>query len=123
MKYVADDGTEFKTEKECLEYESYVADIESSFIMYGSKFNKLSPKDYEYCRYVNVLGRATEVGEFLYKQYGLGVYRNTIVKEGIYIYDDGNFKSIRELFNYHCEEAQRFREIEQQLWLSFRESD
>jgi len=116
MRYVADDGTEFETEKECLEYESSVADIESSFIMYGEKLNKLSSKDYEYCHYVNVLRRATDVGEYLYQQYGLGMNRNNITKNDIYMYDDdGSFKSVSEMFRYHCEQAQKFQRIKKKL--------
>ena len=36
MRYVADDGTEFDTEKECLEYENDILDIEKSFIIFFS---------------------------------------------------------------------------------------
>ena len=116
MKYVADDGTEFETEKECLEHESLIADIESSFIMYDERLNKLSPENYESCHYVCVLRRALDVSEYLYSQYGLGMYREDMAKDGIYIYDDdGCFKSVSELFRYHCEQAKKFQRIKKKL--------
>ena len=116
MRYVADNGTEFETEKECLEYESLIADIESSFIIYNDKFDKLSPEDYDKCYYLSILRRATDVSEYLYKQYGLGMNRDNITKDDIYVYDDdGNFKSISELFHYHCEQAEKFQKIKKKL--------
>ena len=116
MKYVAYDGTEFESEKECLEYESLITDIESSFIMYDKSFNKLSSDDYAFCYYVNVLRRASEVGEYLYQQYGLGMNCDDITEDDIYIYDDdGYFKSVSELFRYHCEQAKRFQRIKRKL--------
>lgn len=116
MRYVADDGTEFETEKECLEHECLLADIESSFIMYDERFNKLSSENYESCHYVSVLRRALDVSEYLYSQYGLGMYRDDITEDGFYIYDDnGCFKSVSELFRYHCEQAKRFQRIKKKL--------
>ncbi len=116
MRYVADDGTEFETEKECKEYECLLADIESSFIMYDERFNKLSSENYESCHYVSVLRRASDVSEYLYNQYGLGMSRDDITEDGFYIYDDdGCFKSVNELFRYHCEQAKRFQRIKKKL--------
>lgn len=116
MKYVADDGTEFKTEKECLEHECLLAYIESSFIMYDERFNKLSSENYESCHYVSVLRRALDVSEYLYNQYGFGMSRDDITEDGFYIYDDdGCFKSVNELFRYHCEQAKRFQRIKKKL--------
>lgn len=116
MRYVADDGTEFETEKECLEHECLLADIESSFIMYDERFNKLSSENYESCHYVSVLRRALDVSEYLYNQYGFGMYRDDMTEDGFYIYDDdGCFKSVSELFRYHCEQAKRFQRIKKKL--------
>lgn len=116
MKYVADDGTEFETEKECLEYESLITDIESSFIMYDERFNKLSSENYEFCHYVSVLRKASDVSEYLYNQYGFGMHRDDMAKDDFYIYDDdGCFKSVSELFRYHCEQAKRFQRIKRKL--------
>ena len=116
MRYVADDGTEFDTEKECLEYESLIADIENSFIMYDERLNKLSPENYESCHYVCVLRKALDVSEYLYNQYGLGMNRDDITNNGVYMYDDdGRFKSVSELFRYHCEQAERFQMIKKKL--------
>lgn len=116
MRYVADDGTEFETEKECMEYECLLADIESSFIIYDERFNKLSSENYESCHYVSVLRRALDVSEYLYSQYGLGMCHDDITEDGFYIYDDdGCFKSVSELFRYHCEQAKRFQRIKKKL--------
>ena len=116
MRYVADDGAEFETEKECLEHECLLADIESSFIMYDERFNKLSSENYESCHYVSVLRRALDVSEYLYNQYGFGMHRDDITEDGFYIYDDdGCFKSVSELFRYHCEQAKRFQRIKKKL--------
>ena len=119
MKYVADDGTEFETEKECLEHECLLADIESSFIMYDEDLNKLSSEDYDDCYYVHVLRRATDVGNYLYSQYGIGVERTDIAKEGIYYYDnDGRFRSVDGLFRYHQAQALKFQQIKEKLFAS-----
>ena len=116
MRYVADDGTEFETEKECLEHECLLADIESSFIMYDEKFDKLSSNEADRCFYVNVLRRATDVADYLYRHYGLGMNRDDIDKEGIYLYnDDGRFQLVDELFCYHCEQARRLQRIRKKL--------
>jgi hypothetical protein len=116
VRYVADDGTEFESEKECLEYESEQADIESSFILYDEKLEKLSPENADCCFYVNVLRRAADVANYLYNQYGLGMNRDDISKEGSYLYnDDGRFQLIDDLFCYHCEQARRFQRIRKKL--------
>jgi len=116
MRYVADDGIEFETEKECLEHECLLADIESSFIMYDERFNKLSSENYESCHYVSVLRRALDVGKYLYNQYGIGMNPDDMTEDGFYIYDDdGCFKSVSELFRYHCEQAKRFQRIKKKL--------
>ena len=117
MRYVADDGITFDTEQECLEHESLIADIESSFIMYDEDLNKLSSEeDYVGCYYVHVLRRAADVGDYLYSQYGIGVEPTDIAKEGIYYYDnDGRFRSVDALFYYHCEQAEKFRKIKEKL--------
>ena len=116
MKYVADDGTEFETEKECLEHECLLADIESSFIMYDENLNKLSSEDYDDCYYINVIRRANDVGDYLYNHYGIGVERTDIAKEGIYYYDnDGRFRSVDALFCYHCEQARKFQRVRKKL--------
>lgn len=115
MRYVADDGTEFETEKECLEHECLLADIESSFIMYDERFNKLSSENYKSCHYVSVLRRALDVSEYLYNQYGFGMC-DDMTEDGFYIYDDdGCFKSVSKLFCYHCEQAKRFQRIKKKL--------
>ncbi len=44
--YVADDGTEFDTEKECYEYEHRYDDIvESGVVFFDSKHNRMSSND------------------------------------------------------------------------------
>ena len=124
MKYVADDGTEFESEKECLEYKNAQADIESSFIMYDEKLNKLSSNEAYRCFYVNILRRATDVADYFYNHYGLGMNRDDIDKEGIYLYnDDGRFQLVDELFCYHCEQARRLQRIRKKLLVLFNRED
>lgn len=119
MRYVADDGTEFETEKECLEHECLLADIESSFIMYDKDLDRLSLKDYEDCYYVHVLRRAKDVGDYLYNHYGLGVDRDDITKDDLYYYDDdGRFRSVNSLFRYHQAQARKFQQIIEKLLVS-----
>ena len=114
MRYVADDGTEFETEKECLEYERSIADIENSFIVYDAQLNKVNNIDY--CYYVDILRRPKDVAEYLYNQYGLGMSTDDISKEGIYLYnEDGVFKNVDELFRYHCEQARRLQRVRKRL--------
>lgn len=114
MRYVADDGTEFETEKECLEHESSIADIENSFIIYDKKLNEADNIDY--CYYINVLRRADDVANYLYNQYGLGMERDDINKEGIYLYDDnGRFKYVDDLFRYYCEQARKLQRVRKRL--------
>ena len=119
MRYVADDGVEFETEKECLEHECLLADIESSFIMYDEDLNKLPLKDCEDCWYVHVLRRATDVGDYLYSNLGLGVDCNDITKDDLYYYDnDGRFRSVNSLFCYHQAQARKFQQIREKLLAS-----
>lgn len=116
MRYVADDGTEFDNEKECLEYESLQFDIENSFILYDEKLDKLSSDEADRCLYVNVLRRAADVADYLYNHYGLGMNHDDIDKEGIYLYnDDGRFQLVDELFCYYCEQARRLQRIRKKL--------
>ena len=122
MRYVADDGTEFTTEKECLEYESSIADIENSFIIYDAQLNKVDNIDY--CYYVNILKRPKDVAEYLYNQYGIGMSVDDIGKEGLYLYnEDGRFKNVDELRRYHCEQALRLQRVRKKLLVSTGKED
>lgn len=114
MKYVAEDGTEFTTEKECLDYENSIADIENSYIIYDAQLNRV--RNIDYCYYLAILKRPRDVAEYLYNQYGLGMSIDDIDKEGIYLYnEDGRFKGVDELFRYHCEQARRLQRVRKKL--------
>ena len=105
MRYVADDGTEFDTEKECLEYEKDYDDIRlNSFVLYDKKGNKL-PLDqddsFDMFEYILILKRAKDVSCYLDYSYGM-INFNDITKEGLYWYDDeGRFRYVDDLIKFH----------------------
>ena len=45
MRYVADDGMEFDTEQECLDYEREQMKIKENFVLYDKDFNKIDIND------------------------------------------------------------------------------
>lgn len=80
MKYVANDGTEFTTEKECVEYEKKLEDVTKCFITYDSELNTTSISD---AVFMNVLSNSEGVCKYLgdrnYVSEGLN-------KPGVYIW-------------------------------------
>lgn len=81
MKYVADDGTEFTTEKECVEYEKKFEDfVTKCFIPYDSELNTTSISD---AVFIHVLSNSEGVCKYLedhnYVSEGLD-------KPGVYIW-------------------------------------
>ena len=110
MKYVADDGTEFDTEKECLEYENDILDIEKSFIIFNDKLDKVKSESADYCYYLNVLKRCVDVSEYLYSHYGLGMESDDINRCGIYLYDDnGRFRYVNDLIDDYSEKVEKLK--------------
>lgn len=110
MRYVADDGTEFDNEKECLEYENDILDIEKSFIIFNDKFDRVKPENADYCYYLNVLKRCVDVSEYLYSHYGLGMEPDDINRCGIYLYDDnGRFRYVNDLIDNYSEKVKQLK--------------
>ena len=87
MRYVADDGTEFETEKECMEYEQELDKIHSSMIMFDENFDKIDVANaccLSNACYLYVKGNAEKVESYLQEQFGFG---EGIYKFGMYIVD------------------------------------
>ena len=87
MHYVADDGTEFETEKECREYEQEFYKIHSSMIMFDENFDKIDVVTaccLSNAYYLCVKDNAEKVDSYLEEQFGFG---EGIYKSGMYIAD------------------------------------
>lgn len=87
MRYVADDGTEFETEKECREYEQEFYKVHSSMIMFDENFDKIDVATtccLSNAYYLCVKDNAEKVGSYLEEQFGFG---EGIYKSGMYIVD------------------------------------
>lgn len=85
MKYVANDGTEFTTEQECLEYEKKLEDISYSFILFNKQLKVTSVENYNDAEYIYILQDVKTVIEYLSVTYGWCI--EGIVGEGIYVYN------------------------------------
>lgn len=88
MRYVADDGTEFETERECREYEQGLDKIHSSMIMFDENFDKIDVANACHLSnacYLYVKGNAEKVGLYLEEWFGFG---EGIYKSGMYIVDE-----------------------------------
>lgn len=123
MCYVADDGTEFDNEKECLEYESHINDIKKCFILYGEKLNKLTEDSFESVYYLHILERPTEVANYLYEEYGLGFNTDVLDRIGIYYYDNaGLWKYVDSMIEDYTNRINELKSIAAQITeLSFEE--
>lgn len=87
MRYVADDGTEFETERECREYEQGLDKIHSSMTMFDENFDKIDVATaccLSNACYLYVKGNAEKVKTYLEEQFGFG---EGIYKSGMYIAD------------------------------------
>ena len=88
MRYVADDGTEFETERECREYEQGLDKIHSSMIMLDENFDEIDVANACHLSnacYLYVKGNAEKVGLYLEEWFGFG---EGIYKSGMYIVDE-----------------------------------
>lgn len=123
MRYVADDGTEFTNEKECLEYEEHINDIKKCFILYGENLNKLTDNSADSVYYLHILERPTEVANYLYEEYGLGFNYDVLDKIGIYYYDnDGLWKYVDSIIEDYTNRINELKFIATQITkLSFEE--
>ena len=116
MRYVADDGTEFDNEKECLEYESYLNDIKKCFVLYGEKLNKLTDDSSESVYYLHILEKPVEVANYLYEEYGLGFNYDVLDKIGIYYYDnDGLWKYVDSMIEDYTNKINELKSIATQI--------
>ena len=99
MKYVADDGTEFTTEQECLSYENRMAEIEHNFILFDAAMKRISPNS-EDCEYIYILAKPEEVVQYLRDRFGFYGLED-ITKIGLYFYhcSDYSFKSFDSTIN------------------------
>lgn len=101
MKYVADDGTEFTTEQECLSYENRISELKGSFIMLD--VNLIQLNSFTICdpEYIYIIKQPEEVADYLYSQYGLNGIKEAVAEfgAGLYFYDwdDYNFQSIDKM--------------------------
>lgn len=94
MRYVADDGTEFETEKECREYEQEINTLLGYFTLYDGQYRKISTTTDEFANsyfsnveYLSILSHADAVKEYFRTQYGIDTGING---DGIYwLNDDG----------------------------------
>lgn len=123
MRYVADDGTEFNTEKECLEYESHLNNIKRCFVLYGEKLNKLTDDSSESVYYLHILEKPVEVATYLYEEYGLGFNVEVVDAIGIYYYDnDGLWKYVDDMIKDYTNKIKELKSIATQITkLSFEE--
>lgn len=123
MRFVADDGTEFDNEKECLEYEGHINDIKKCFVLYGEKLNKLTNDSFESVYYLHILEKPTEVATYLYDEYGLGFNIEAVDRIGIYYYDDnGLWKYVDDVIKDYTNRINELKSIATQITkLSFEE--
>ena len=116
MRYVADDGTEFDNEKECLEYESHINDIKKCFVLYGEKLNKLTNDSSESVYYLHILEKPVEVATYLYDEYGLGFNIEAVDRIGIYYYDDnGLWKYVDDVIKDYTNRINELKSIATQI--------
>ena len=95
--YISDDGEEFETEEECLEYEK-ARDVSGAILMFDSDRQILddadSVKAFENAMYLYIINveRAKKFFDFVGEDYGY-VVPDEVVENGLYAYDD----------NVHCQ--------------------
>jgi hypothetical protein len=116
MRFVADDGTEFDNEKECLEYEGHINDIKKCFVLYGEKLNKLTNDSSESVYYLHILEKPVEVATYLYDEYGLGFNVEAVDRIGIYYYDDnGLWKYVDDVIKDYTNRINELKSIATQI--------
>lgn len=100
MKYVADDGTEFTTEQECLAHENRIAEIEHNFILFDAAMRKVSSDTGDDFEYIYILAKPEEVVSYLNDRFGICGLKD-VTKIGLYFYDwsDYTFKSVDSTIN------------------------
>ena len=102
MKYVADDGTEFDTEKECLDYEREQMKIKENFVLYDKDFNKIDINDTDNYEYLYIISDVQGVAEYL--RYWVG-FCDGLDDTGLYwLNGDGDWEFVNDLIDHHKKE-------------------
>ena len=105
MRYVANDGTEFDTEQECLDYEREQMKIKENFVLYDKDFNKIDINDTDNYEYLYIISDVQKVAEYLHYWVGFCDGLNDI---GLFwLNDEGEWKSVNDLIDYHKKELER----------------
>ena len=90
--YIADDGEEFETSKECLEYEA-VLDSSDCLVIFDERMNELKDKDQEWNMmhatylYILEVEKARKFLDWTYREYGYQVPHD-IYNNGLFAYDE-----------------------------------
>ena len=110
MKYVADDGTYFNTEAECMKYEEDQKALFSCFILYDEELNVVSVEDTYRIEYVYILSRPQAVADCIYQNSGYSC--DGIVGVGIYkINDDGYWENVDKLIKKHTMQLEALKAV------------
>lgn len=105
MKYVANDGMEFDTEQECLNYEHEQMKISDNFVLYDKDFNKIDINDINNYAYIYIISDVQGVTEYLRYWVGFSDGLNDI---GLFwLNDEGDWESVNNLIDYHKKELDR----------------
>lgn len=106
MRYVADDGMEFDTEQECLEYENKQMKIKDNFVLYDKDFNKIDDiNDTDNYEYIYIISDVQGVAEYLH--YWVG-FSDGLNDTGLFwLNDEGEWESVNDLIDYHKKELDR----------------
>lgn len=102
MKYVADDGMEFDTEQECLDYEREQMKIKDNFVLYDKDLNKIDINDINNYEYLSIISDVQGVADYLRNWVGfcdglddIGLYR---------LNDEGEWVFVNDLIDCHKKE-------------------
>lgn len=108
MRYVADDDTEFSTEKECLEYEEKQNKIKKCFALYNTNFDNVGLDDLHHWEYIDILSDWENVKIYIGDYSG---WRDGIVSNGVYRLNyDGYWESVSELVNDYRDKMNKMAE-------------
>ena len=114
MKYVADDGTYFNTEAECMKYEEDQKALFSCFILYDEELNVVSVEDTYRIEYLHILSRPQAVAECIYQN--CGYERDGIDGVGIYkIHEDGYWQKIDDLIAEHTKQLEVLKAVKENI--------
>lgn len=111
MRYVADDGTEFRTEKECLEYENDQKKVLEYFIWYDKDYEKT--ENFNFATYMNILNNVEDVVDYLRYEYGCD---DGIKGCGFYMWNDnGEWEFIDDVINHYTQKLELLKNIKYNL--------